>query len=235
MKVITWNCNMAFRNKAKHILAFKPDIVIVPECEHPDKLKFKDCELPNDVLWYGQNVHKGLGIFSYSNLKFKLLNHNPDIKTILPILVTGGKFDFVLFAVWAYNNDDKHYNYIGQVWKAIQYYRELLQNYDVLLAGDFNSNMIWDKLNRKTNHTMVVEMLGELNIHSTYHQFANQIQGNEADPTFYLYRHENKPYHLDYCFASERFLEKLGTVEIGKYEDWTKLSDHKPLIVNFEL
>jgi hypothetical protein len=38
MKIITWNCNMAFRKKADLILAHKPDILIVPECEHPDKL-----------------------------------------------------------------------------------------------------------------------------------------------------------------------------------------------------
>ena len=31
---------MAFRKKADFILTYKPDILIVPECEHPDKLKF---------------------------------------------------------------------------------------------------------------------------------------------------------------------------------------------------
>ena len=56
MKIITWNCNMAFRKKAGHILAHKPDILVVPECEHPDKLKFNDdVQKPTDILWFGEN------------------------------------------------------------------------------------------------------------------------------------------------------------------------------------
>lgn len=38
MKIITWNCNMTFRKKAEYILSHKPDIIIVPECEQPEKI-----------------------------------------------------------------------------------------------------------------------------------------------------------------------------------------------------
>ncbi len=38
MKIITWNCNMAFREKGEFIVSRTPDILIVPEFEHPDKL-----------------------------------------------------------------------------------------------------------------------------------------------------------------------------------------------------
>lgn len=31
---------MAFRKKADFILTYKPDILVVPECEHPEKLVF---------------------------------------------------------------------------------------------------------------------------------------------------------------------------------------------------
>jgi exonuclease III len=71
MKIITWNCNMAFRKKAAVILAHKPDILIVPECEHPDKLIFNaGIFQPTDVLWFGTNQHKGLGIFFLHQLPF---------------------------------------------------------------------------------------------------------------------------------------------------------------------
>jgi hypothetical protein len=36
-------------------------------------------------------------------------------------------------------------------------------------------------------------------IESVYHKYFEQQQGKEAHPTFYLYRHQNKPYHMDYC------------------------------------
>ena len=56
---------MAFRKKANFILTHKPDILIIPECEHPDKLKFeKGTPLPTAIFWYGTNLNKGLGVFS---------------------------------------------------------------------------------------------------------------------------------------------------------------------------
>src|ERR1700733_5893201 len=117
MKIITWNCNMAYRKKASFILEHKPDIVIVPECEHPDKLLFPTgTKKPKDILWFGKNHHKGLGIFSYSKYRFTIIeNHNHDLQMIIPISVTGGKFDFNLFAIWANNPTDPDGQYVEQV------------------------------------------------------------------------------------------------------------------------
>jgi exodeoxyribonuclease III len=50
-----------------------------------------------------------------------------------------------------------------------------------------------------------------------------------------MYRHKDKPYHIDYCFVSTDMIEKLKSVEIGEHETWSKLSDHVPLIVTFEI
>ena len=227
---------MAFRKKADFILTQKPDILIVPECEHPDKLKFnKETPLPIDILWYGANLNKGLGVFSYSNYRFKLLDsHNPDFKNILPLSVTGGPFDFTLFAIWANNPQDKDGQYITQVWKAIHYYNDLIRESKTILAGDFNSNTIWDKPHREGNHSALVDKLAEKNIFSTYHTFYGQSQGREEHPTLFMYRHQNKPYHIDYCFASADFIERLTKVEVGLYNDWTHCSDHKPLSVTFD-
>ena len=228
---------MAFRKKAAFILPYNPDIAVISECENPEKLKFPiNIKLPTDILWYGTNPHKGLAVFSYGDYKFRLLEcHNPNIKNVLPIAVTGGKVDFTLFAIWANNPEDKDGQYVTQVWKAINYYEDLIKEQKTILIGDFNSNTIWDKPRREGNHTTVVKKLESKNIHSTYHKFFNQIQGKEEHPTLYLYRHENKPYHLDYCFASTDFIENLESVAIGNYQDWTMYSDHKPLIINFKL
>jgi exodeoxyribonuclease III len=237
MKIVTWNCNMAFRKKADFILTQKPDILIVPECEHPDKLKFnKDTPLPTDIFWYGTNFHKGLGVFSYGRYKFTLLDiHNPDFKNILPLSVTGGQFDFTLFAIWANNPQDKDGQYITQVWKAIHYYDDLLLDNKTILIGDFNSNTIWDKSYREGNHSTVVKKLEAKKIFSTYHKFYGQIQGKEEHPTLFMYRHQDKPYHIDYCFASVDFIDKMTNVEVGLYHDWTHCSDHKPLTVEFDI
>jgi exodeoxyribonuclease-3 len=227
---------MAFRKKAQVILSYKPDILLVPECEHPDKLLFPpDLPKPTQTLWFGENKNKGFAIFSYSNFKLKILDvYKEDFRMIIPIAVTGRNFDFNLFAVWAYNPNDKDGRYITQVWKAINHYDKLIREYPTILIGDFNSNVIWDyKKHKLGNHSLVVKALEDKGVFSTYHSHHNQIQGKEQDATFYMYRHENKSYHIDYCFASSVLINKLEKVETGTHEEWTKYSDHNPLIVTF--
>ena len=226
---------MAYRKKANFILSHKPDIVVVPECEHPDKLLFAiDTSHPTDIVWFGKNQHKGLAVISYSKFRFTVLsNYNEDFKTIIPIYVTGGTVDFTLFAIWANNPQDPDGQYITQIWKAIKHYDSLLTVKRTVLIGDFNSNTIWDRKRRMSNHSNVVQLLADKGIFSTYHLYHKQIQGGEKHPTLYLYRHKDKPYHIDYCFASADLMEKLQSVEIGDYDFWTKYSDHVPVIVTF--
>lgn len=225
---------MAFRIKADHILAYKPDILVVPECEHPDKLKFNDgIPKPTDMLWFGENKNKGLGIFSYSHFRFKLIKtHNPELKMIIPIAVTGNNYKFTLFAVWANNPADPDGAYVEQVWKALQHYK--LSRKKTVLAGDFNSNTIWDRKYRTGNHSHVVHHLQKKGITSCYHLQQKQIQGSEEHPTYYLYRHRDKPYHLDYCFASADLANKIQSVEIGDFGFWKQYSDHVPVMVTFD-
>jgi exodeoxyribonuclease-3 len=235
MRLITWNCQGAFRKKAEVILKYKPDILVVQECEHTEKLIFNSkLKKPNNIFWIGDNPHKGLGIFSYGDYKFRTLaTHNPDLKYVLPISVSGGSVDFTLFAIWANNREDKKNQYVGQVWKAISYYREVLLNGLVVLAGDFNSNAIWDRKYRVGNHSDVVDELLKMNIHSIYHHHFKQVQGEERHPTFYLYKDKHKSYHLDYCFTSHAILNLLQYVEVGTFKKWMKYSDHSPLIAEF--
>lgn len=237
MKIITWNCNMAFRKKAHLLLKYDPDIVIVPECESPEKLKFDEAtRKPTDIIWFGSNPNKGLGIFSYSHFRFKVArDHHIGIKTVVPVIVKGGSYDFNLYAIWANNPGDPDGQYVEQVWKALQYYDKKLKRKKTMLAGDFNSNTIWDKKYRTGNHSHVVERLSKKHITSCYHLHHQQLQGKEKHPTFYLYKHKNKPYHLDYCFASKDMTDRISSVEIGKHRYWMKYSDHVPVIITFNI
>ena len=235
MKIITWNCNMAFRKKAHVILRYNPDILVVPECEHPDKIDFKeDKHKPTTALWFGENLNKGLAIFSYGNYKLNVLSvHNENIRTIIPIIASNEIFEFNLFAIWANNPNDRDGRYVEQIWKAIHHYEQFLGE-STLLVGDFNSNSIWDRKHKIGTHTNVVKHLEDKAILSTYHIHFKQSQGKEAHPTLYMYRHKNKAYHIDYCFASANMIRYLDYVEVGEYDFWTKYSDHMPMMVNFK-
>jgi exonuclease III len=228
---------MAYRRKASLLLDHKPDIVVVPECEHPDKLKFESgTPLPTDVFWFGKNQNKGLGVFSYNNYTLRLNDcHQSNLRTILPLIIKDKRKEFNLFAIWANNPEDSGYEYVGQVWKAINLYSDLLKNKKTILVGDFNSNTIWDKPRREGNHSTVVEFLANKGIHSTYHKFYSQIQGKEKHNTLFMYRHKDKSYHIDYCFASNDFIKKLISVKVGRHRDWCKHSDHTPLFIMFDI
>ena len=227
---------MAYRKKDGLILTHKPDIVIIPECEHPGKLKFTTgTPEPADTLWFGTNPNKGLGIFSYSKFRFKLHKiYNPALKMVIPVSVTGGDLKIMLYAIWANNPDDPDGQYVEQVWKAIHHYEKHITNKQTILVGDFNSNTFWDRKHRVGNHSHVVKRLEEKGVYSCYHLHHKQVQGEEEHPTHYLYRHKDKPYHLDYCFVSADMAEKISSVEIGDYDFWTQYSDHVPVIVTFD-
>ncbi len=225
---------MAFRKKAHAILSENPDILIIQECERLDKLIFKETiKESNDSYWYGDNPHKGLGVFTYGTYTITPLpDHNPDFRFVVPLQISNTKNTYTLLVIWA-QKPDTNDNYGIQVWKAINYYTDLLSLDNLILIGDFNSNTFWDKPNRISNHSNVVAFLSQHGIESTYHHFCNQIQGEEKDPTFYLYKQIRRPYHLDYCFVSKNLLKKLNDVHVGNHKDWTTLSDHSPVIVSF--
>lgn len=233
MKIITWNCQGAFRKKNRQILNEKPDILIVPECENENKLQFgKLTPKPNDFIWHGDLENKGIGLFSYSDFQFELLNDfNPICRYIIPIKVFNKEASFLLFAIWAMDNKEiKENRYIGQIWLAIKHYEDLL-NISSILIGDFNSNAIWDTKDRVANHTDVVEKLKTFNIESLYHKQHSIQHGKEKDFTFFMYRKKEKPYHIDYCFASSKLSENGFNISTGTAEEWLELSDHVPLFV----
>jgi exodeoxyribonuclease III len=106
MRLITWNCQGAFRNKADLIRALHPDILIIQECEHPDKIVFNSStNKPDSQYWSGDSKHKGICIFTFNGYKLELLtNFNPKFRYILPFRVTGPEIAFTLFAIWAMGN-----------------------------------------------------------------------------------------------------------------------------------
>ena len=102
--------------------------------------------------------------------------------------------------------------------------------------GDFNSNLIWDVLKNRhptdLNHSALLDRLKGHRLVSSYHTFYGEQQGKETRPTYYLLWNEKKPYHIDYCFIPDGWVNRLKNVEIGNYLDWKDYSDHRPLIVD---
>jgi exodeoxyribonuclease-3 len=233
MKIVSWNCQGGLRKKLVPILSYNPDILIIQECEGLDKLKFPKEMAPHFSWRSGNHTVKGLAIFCFGAMRTQPLGvDSPDFQHLVPFRIITEEEELTLFAVWAMGNKEcKMERYIGQVWKGINFYDGLIQQRNVILMGDFNSNKIWDYKPRIGNHSAVVNRLKEGGIVSLYHTQEKVNHGSEKHPTFFLQRKLSKPYHIDYCFASKNL---TWYIQIGVPAKWLSLSDHMPLIVDIK-
>ncbi len=232
---MTWNCNGALRKKFENLSDLNADVCIIQECENPAETKHKDFnDWAKNYLWIGDTKNKGIGIFANRTVELQKLNWSDNfkdhkVKHFLPCSING---EFDLLAVWTHANNSPTFGYIGQLWKYLQINKTNLNK--ALIVGDLNSNAVWDKWDRWWNHSDVVNELKEIGIESLYHKFKNEEQGKESQPTFFLHRNLEKPYHIDYIFGSAEFSNGLKSVEIGEAKEWLKLSDHLPMICEFD-
>ncbi|WP_416866626.1 MAG: endonuclease/exonuclease/phosphatase family protein [Imperialibacter sp.] len=231
MKIVSWNCNGAFRRKFEYISKLNADIYIIQECEDPTQSNhFGYMEWSSNYLWIGDSKNKGLGIFAKPEIEITPLDwpntfRDHSVKYFLPCVVNK---EFQLLGVWAHGNKSPNFGYIGQFWKYLQTNFELFDK--IIIAGDFNSNAIWDEWDRWWNHTDVLNTLQKKGILSLYHLMRGEEQGKEFTPTFFLQKNPGKPYHIDYFFASEDF-HAPKQFQIEPHEKWIRISDHVPLVL----
>jgi exonuclease III len=233
IKILTWNCNGAFRNKFKLLDKFGADILIVQECENPEFSKSNDYKSwAGNYFWIGENNHKGLAIFSKGPQIQKLEWEDKGLKLFLPVRVSD---KFNLLGVWTKANLEKHSRYIGQFWLYLQFNEIKISSNPIVIGGDFNSNKIWDYKPRNATHSDVIMGLEKLEILSLYHLFNNEKQGEETQPTFYLQKNTLKPFHIDYIFASKNLISKLDAYEVHKHSEWLDFSDHMPIVCEVKI
>jgi exodeoxyribonuclease-3 len=228
MRIITWNCQGGFDKKATDLFGLAPDVAVIQECSK--RASTSDSHAGYAYLWVGSNNNKGLAVFCRREWAMQQI-HKPEQKWIVPITV-GAPTPFTLIAVWACKvGARKRDQYIGQVYQFLRADSVFFRG-PVVVAGDFNSNMMWDEGEGAGGHSDVVRMLEERGLVSAYHASFNENQGAESRPTEYFFRHKDKPYHVDYIFVPKLWLPRLRSVDVGSYAQWSRLSDHCPVVAD---
>lgn len=196
MRIVSWNCNGKFRKKFRDMLALNADIYVIQECENPaESTSIAYKAFAQNYLWTAEHQNKGLGVFAKEGICLTE-NNWPKycLRNFLSIRVNN---IFDLVAVWACKPYIEEY-YIYQSINISNY------NENTIIIGDFNSKTVWDKKHYTRTHSAIVQQLDKIGLCSAYHHQTNEAQGNETTPTFYLYRHPDKGYHIDHCFISSK-------------------------------
>jgi hypothetical protein len=228
MNFLTWNAGRdQFAKKMPLLDPFQPDVAVVPEIGRPQSVN-------DHCLWFGIKENQGLAVVSSQAFQLEPLPEKPGApKYVVPIKVTG-PINFTLFAIWTIQGQEMRY--IRAVATCLDLYLELFAQGPIVLMGDFNSNAIWDK-EHPTNlcHSAVVRKLGGLGIVSAYHHYRSEEHGCESEPTFFLHHKKEKPFHIDYCFLPITWANKLSSIQVGSFEAWQGLSDHRPLVLEMQV
>jgi hypothetical protein len=155
MRLVAWNCNMAFHRKVDALLAL-PDIAVISECAAPTRLRTRSRHnwLETKPVWVGDNPSKGLAVFAFNGYRVALGDsHCLRLRHIAPVLVDG-PVSFNLLAVWAQNASDgiTRKRQAGPLRQALSRCKQFLNSGPSVIAGDWNSNAIWDKPGWRINH-----------------------------------------------------------------------------------
>ncbi len=219
---------MALHRKAQVFTGLRPDIAVISECGMSSVAALEP--LGYAGTWVGANPHKGLGIFARKPLWPRLLGR-PRQRWVAALDVEGYSWPLRVIGVWACQVGTKKCdNYVGQLYKALVRNPEWFACPNTIVAGDFNSNSIWDRNRPLGNHTDVVKLLATRGIISAYHAFYCEEQGSETRHTLYLLKNRKRPFHIDYVFIPAAW--RLDRLSIRDGAKWAALSDHRPIVAD---
>jgi hypothetical protein len=226
MRISTWNCAQALRNKTEGLSLINADIFVLPEAEKD----LDDFRSQGEYVWKGLNKNKGLGVFSPKmQLKVSPL-FDENWRFFVPIEVDEDRFR--ILATWAFNHRAKKFgdDAIGNPIIVLSKMTKWLSEKPAFVVGDFNNSVIWDKTNKENNFQEINDFLVKNGFRSVYHEYFQQNLGKERDPTFYHTKSIKSPYHIDYIYTNRPDL--IESVEIGSHDKWMRFSDHVPIVLN---
>jgi hypothetical protein len=221
----------AFRRKAAAVDSLGADIAIIQECRRADVAAH--CLNAGGFAWIGVEGRSGVAVIARHGWVVTEIDRTCPDHFFLPVTLRHDAIEFSVMGVWVKPAED----YLAPTLRAIEATPSFFAGEAVIMAGDFNGNVVWDRRGRTRSFAGIVDRLERLGLVSAWHLSAGERHGNESAPTFHQHRSNAKPYHIDYMFVRLPPAWRVGTVRIGRFKHWVAsgLSDHLPLIADLEL
>ena len=225
MRLVSWNCAGGFAKKQAALVALDPDLAVVCEIREREANAFADAQ----VLWTGRPDAKGMAIVGRNGWKIEPIAEGSQAH-VLAVRASRAGSSVTLVGVWTLQAEG---SYVRPVITALDELSEYLSG-DVILAGDFNANPVFKGKPRFDDARL---RLLDRGLESLWHVRSGEAHGAEQTATLYWTWNRDRPFHVDYVFATPGLRARCKAFRIGSFEDWVeaKISDHVPLIAEFEV
>lgn len=221
---------MAAHRKLDVLRELRPDVVVLAECASPRVPAAQPVyAAATTSAWVGTHETKGLAVLTFGAWTLRALPQRPGGRLATAVVVDGPT-PFHLLALWTQSP-----GYVEQAHAAVDTHTDLFFAGPTVVAGDLNSNRIFDREHAPRNHSTLVERLTGLGLFSAYHEHYGEPQGAETRPTQFQYRHAHRPFHLDYVFLPKEWGPALRSVDVGHPGAWLAHSDHMPVVVEADV
>ncbi|KAA0098922.1 hypothetical protein CIW49_13680 [Mycolicibacterium sp. P1-18] len=189
IRLVEWNVAMSLHDKTHLLAKLNPTIAVLPESAHPDRTRpALEAIGASSMQWTGGNSNKGLLAVAFGGWDLRIdESYDPGYQWVMPLHLTGPRH-IRLLAVWDMNHRGKGHasaRQLGACRASIAHYEDfLLGDSDlVLLSGDFNNSVSWDKPSKRSKFGGFMDQLEARGFVNAYHHHMGCERGAEPDPT----------------------------------------------------
>lgn len=226
MRLIAWNAN--YNNRKQRSLAeninllsrFHPDVMVVSETAVP-------LASDADALVVGAES-PALVVAARNGYSVRPSPLNTGAPGLAGVFDVIGAVSFKIAALWPVQRAKGQY-YHRILNETLDWFKDELKIPPAILAGDLNTNTRVS--GQSHSHPKLVSRLRSLGLESVYHHQSGERHGDESLCTYIQGNKRPRRFHIDYCFVRTDVL-RAATVAIPQSREWTRLSDHFPLVLD---
>ena len=229
---------MALPKKFDRLLALRPDVAVVQECASPVRDAARGWRPPcTDYDWIGFNPDKGVGMFTFGNLRISRHRAYSDAFSLYLPAQIYGRCRLNLLGVWMADARKMPVGSTNDPRVALRHYRRFLTAAPAVVAGDFN--LLPQQMSQRSDRSpvgySVIERLARVGLRNADSIPLRGAVDNGLRRTLYHQRRFGRGFVVDYLFIPRREAPRLTAFEVCDPHDWLPWSDHVPLIAEFEL